>query len=764
VRQRNLNTALLASLFLALPAFAQSKPAPEKPVSPSVPSAAVSAETDFQGWQGMRVIQQEGFPLRTAAASFDGSPRQTLVIVNTRQSRLDLYQWLPVDKREKPKALDADRPNELPMAPEFKRTELSLDQLPVDAIPCDIDSDGKTELVVLTGPSPKIAIYRQAPEKPAGWAKAETFDLLPGPLANAKKALLLRRPDPKGPYEVLISFNDGIQTLTLKKGERAKWLTPRERKGRFWWDTANLRATGKPGLDVVEVPSQPGRALVRWYPGQSGPLLPAIPLGEDPSNIVDILKSSSGPDEIIAVDPKTPGVLKRYRLSLGESTPIGDKLTLPLANAASGNWTGLAIDAKPGIVWIDPDQPMLRMARLAPAGWESDESFPGVTNMQSLEAIPGQPGVLILARDASELLESKFENGRLSYPKSVVFTPVPEGKDAQTRKILALGSIGSTVWWAQKIGSDLLIYRWTNGQDKPQIETFVGIAEKVDAVLPYAPGKALIKEQYAQGLKTLSRQDDGKVLTAEPSHLAKADLTSYLLILTPSDPAAAPKLVRLTDGVLQWIGADLQPTDQIMLGDGQKLSSYVPNKDGSAWALQTEGTFLYLLKPDKAGVPRIAESYRVGQGSSLIQDPVLGLILTDSDKLTRLAPGQSAELALVDSYDARDTRPGGKNEPGFTRIATTRITRPDKDNILLFNDEKHEITLLDASDKGFKTIMTWQVYDDSAYPYGGGNDRSRGPIPEPRSVTAFDADGDGLQDLALLSHDRLLIYLARDKK
>jgi hypothetical protein len=747
VRQRNLTFALLASLFVSAGAsslFAQAQ-----------------AESDFQGWQTMRVIQQEGYPLRTASATLDASGRQTLIVVNTRQSRLELYTWLPADKREKAKALDADRPNELPMAPEFKRTELTLDQLPADALPCDIDSDGKAELVVLTGPAPRIAIYRQNPDKPGGWAKAETFDLLPGVLANSKKAILLRRPDPKGPYELLISFNDGIQTLTLKKGERAKWLTPRDRKGRFWWDTANLRGNSTGSNDIVEVPSQPGRALIRWFPSQNGQLLPAIPLGDDSSPTVDILKANGAADEIIAVDPKTPGILKRYRLSQGESSPIGDKLTLPLPNGASGNFTGLTVDSKPSVIWIDPDQPMLRLARLSPGGWESDESFPGVTNMLSLEPIPGQSGVLILARDASELLESKFESGRLSYPKPVLLTPVAAGKEGQARKILALGSTGDLLWWAQKIGDDLAVYRWAKGKDKPDIETFPGIAAKIDSVLPYAPGKALVKEQYAQGLKALSLQEDGKPVLTEPSHLSRADLASYQLI----NVNGAIKLARVTDGVLQWIGADLQPTDQIMLADGQKLSSYVPLPDGSAWALQSDGIFLHLMKPDKAGVPRIAESYRVGQGAALLQDPVLGLILIDSDKITRLAKGPSAELALVDSFDARDSRPAGKNEPGFTRIATARITRPDKDNVLLFNDEKHEVTLLDATDKGFKAVLTWQVFDDSSYPYGGGGgERGGRGSPEPRSVTAFDADGDGLQDLAILCHDRLLLYLARDKK
>ena len=56
--------------------------------------------------------------------------------------------------------------------------------------------------------------------------------------------------------------------------------------------------------------------------------------------------------------------------------------------------------------------------------------------------------------------------------------------------------------------------------------------------------------------------------------------------------------------------------------------------------------------------------------------------------------------------------------------------------------------------------MTWKVFDDRKYPYDGGD--SRELVSEPRWVAGLDADGDGVHDLAVVSQDRLIIYLGRD--
>ena len=53
------------------------------------------------------------------------------------------------------------------------------------------------------------------------------------------------------------------------------------------------------------------------------------------------------------------------------------------------------------------------------------------------------------------------------------------------------------------------------------------------------------------------------------------------------DVHGVQRKARITDGVLQWLGDDLHPVDQVMLGEGQKLVSFlpVPGEAKQAWAL-----------------------------------------------------------------------------------------------------------------------------------------------------------------------------------
>ena len=60
----------------------------------------------------------------------------------------------------------------------------------------------------------------------------------------------------------------------------------------------------------------------------------------------------------------------------------------------------------------------------------------------------------------------------------------------------------------------------------------------------------------------LVRLVDGKPVVTKPALLAKADLDEYRLL----DVGGTRRRARLTDGVLQWLGDDLHPVDQVMLG------------------------------------------------------------------------------------------------------------------------------------------------------------------------------------------------------
>ena len=54
--------------------------------------------------------------------------------------------------------------------------------------------------------------------------------------------------------------------------------------------------------------------------------------------------------------------------------------------------------------------------------------------------------------------------------------------------------------------------------------------------------------------------------------------------------------------------------------------------------------------------------------------------------------------------------------------------------------------------------ISWPVFEDKQYPYA---DENSPLIREPRAIVALDLDGDRQQDLAMVCHDRILIYLAR---
>jgi hypothetical protein len=239
--------------------------------------------------------------------------------------------------------------------------------------------------------------------------------------------------------------------------------------------------------------------------------------------------------------------------------------------------------------------------------------------------------------------------------------------------------------------------------------------------------------------------------------LNKVDPNEFLLF----NIAGKARLGRLTDGVLQWLNDDLQPTDQVMLADGQRIASFIPLPDGNAWALEQGGGFIHLLKPDESGILRVASSLKSPGGGQLLLDPLLGLILVDQERVVRLAKGRPWELTLKDSFDGRVGRPSGVKEATIHRIITTDVTGDGQEDVVMFDDVRHQLTVLTREEKGLVSLGSWKVFDDRTYPYGG---KEETQIAEPRTVVGFDADGDHHQDLALLCQDRLIIYLAREPK
>jgi hypothetical protein len=726
-------------------------------------AAAAEPARAFDGWQGIRVIPLDGRAERLIVADLGGDRRDDVVIVNPRQARLDLYRWLPAAERTRDAAGDPDRPNELPLAPDWAHGEVSIDEMPVDAVAHDVDADGRPELLVLTAPSNRIAIYAQAPDTAvdakSAWKKTGEWNLLAG-TPTGKSGCLLVRDLPAGRHELLVSCEQGIQQLPLVRGGRAVWLAPRESRGRIDWHLADLDGDGDD--DLVEW-SSVARQVVRWHPcGDDGTLLPAQTIHDQPIEGLQVGTRPRAAADIYLLGGSDKGVLRRYQLAAGEATDVGRQDALPLAAATRRGWCGMLVgegaEAVPAIVAVDAAQPRLRVHRLGDSGWLAEESFPSIGGVKAVAAPAGAPGTLLAwAKDAADLHRCRWENGRLTYPQ-------PWERDGKDRKIVALDSVGSTVWWAQRVGSDLDLFVWPADRPEPIVTRYPGLGPKVEQVVWLGGETLLVQDAYATAARLVTLVD-GKPEVTSPALLAKADLTEYVVLEVDGKLRKA----RLTDGVLQWLGDDLHPVDQVMLTEGQKIASYLPvapavapaaGAPAEAWALEQGGAFLHRLRADEAGVMRVVESVKPPAGTGLRWDPALGMVLVDQERIVRLSRGRPWELKLLESIDGRVGRRSGVSESTIHRILVTDLDGDATDDVALCDDRKHQLTALLRRADGLERSVSWKVFEDRKYPYDGGE--SKDMVPEPRRIAGLDADGDGDRDLAMVSQDRLVVYLAND--
>jgi hypothetical protein len=312
------------------------------------------------------------------------------------------------------------------------------------------------------------------------------------------------------------------------------------------------------------------------------------------------------------------------------------------------------------------------------------------------------------------------------------------------------------------VGSDLDLFVWPADKQEPVKTRFVNLGAKVDQVVWLGGTTLIVQDAFAPNGKLVTLDGD-KPVVSSPALLAKVDLGEYQLL----DAGGTLRKARLTDGVLQWLGDDLHPVDQVMLTEGQKIASYLPlagGKPGSnaeAWALEQGGGFLHRLVADEAGVMRPVQTVKPPAGASLRDDPVLGVVLVDQERVVRLSRGEPWELKLLESIDGRIGRRSGVSESTIHRIQATDLDGDGRDDVALCDDRKHQLTaLLRHGTEPLERSVSWKVFEDRKYPYDGGD--SKDLVAEPRRIAGLDADGDQARDLVMLSQDRLVIYLGRD--
>jgi hypothetical protein len=167
-----------------------------------------------------------------------------------------------------------------------------------------------------------------------------------------------------------------------------------------------------------------------------------------------------------------------------------------------------------------------------------------------------------------------------------------------------------------------------------------------------------------------------------------------------------------------------------------------------------EGKTVNVLKRDAAGVFGVTESVPVGEldfkalhAADLDNDGDLDLVLFGKERFAVLrARGARKALEELFAYETpvRDAMlsifaVGDLNGDGGPDVAIV-----DRGNLGM------EIVSYDAK-QGFRQVLRWTVYEKKLHD----ERRAEGG---PHDIVVADFDGDGRKDVALLVHDRLIVY------
>jgi hypothetical protein len=700
----------------------------------------VSTSQDFQGWQGLRVIAHEGSASHLTVVDLEGEGRESLFTLNRRQSRIDIYSYVPKSKRGKVGA-SKEKPNELSFPEDFKRDEIPLDRVPVLLNVSNIDKDKAAEVLVVTINPLTLHLYDYEDSK---WSLTSSWRL---PKEKFQYTPLLVKEN-----KAYISTSKGVMVQELKAGVTTKWLLPLEKNvTRMKWWMVDVNNDGVD--DLLElVPSEDGKLSFRVKEQLNGEFLPSVPLGKVKADAADI-EVSKAEFKFFLKNAVRENTISSYILEKAEQRPFGENRLLPLLNSSGALRTTVMLDKKPCVVEIDPDRPQMRVSVKDGSGFRELGKFPVLRNVKSISAPLGNESVLYQVTGSSDLYISYWKNGRFTFPKIFRMDISNELK-----KILGMGRQANFVWWAQSVGDDLFLFKWEPGKGKPSKTLYKGIGKGIDKVFWLSGNIIMLRKKYAKFASFYTIKED-KVTVLNADHMKDATELQFRLF----DLDGKVLIARLVDGILQWIDNELQPTDQVMLDNGQRIGDCVLNKDGSMFVLSSNGQSLFRLEKDKSGVMRQKAEFEILAAESIKNDPCLGMTFGAKTFLNVAVDGRPNKFKLVNTINSKIGLPTGEKKGAIHRFVLEDVTGDSSKELLLCDYSRHQLTLVDLSKGKPQALSSWKVFDDGKYPYsdGQGNGYSS---RQPYVIKALDFDGDGINELLMPCHDRILIYIGKEDK
>lgn len=718
------------------------------------------------------------------ARDVDGDGKTDLAVTNNLKHRIDVLAQR--GKPEKP-AAGTGKVNDISYDQRMEHRKIQVRRNIQSLEIKDVNSDGRADIVYLGDPK---GLYIEYQQPDGSFGQERTFEN-----ADAQASTWsIEIGDLDGDGKDDIAYLGQKYLYLIYQQAAGKLSDPK--RFRLGDDQAGL-------LKILDINSDKRNDLIYFaqtadlpirlrYQEQDKTFGPERRLRIDPPRGVSFAPFDDKPGEEVLSISSLNNRLMVYTFDTvqpTDDTPTGQAVVFPFDAAGSGKSPDVAVgdfngDGRTDIIASDADSSQIQFFNAA----QTVTTFPNMLGTESLRAVDAngdnKSALIALSAKDKSLGVSEFVDGRLSFPR-----PLPIQGD-----IIIFDVVGSK-------GDTRILYISKESREKDGKKEDVQVLHSLKPTNP--------KSDSEWGPDKFGSQDDIVVkFDVKPNDMRTADVNGDgrldILVFLPFKPPTI--LLSKEDGTY----AAAPDTAKGTLGNLTSADIYYgPILDGKPAFLATQESFARNLRMGDDGRWNVVDQYNSLNGNAkvkgvcaidLVGDKTPELVLYDraSQSLVFLRAENGLYRAWqtlrVGGFDLRGMRTGDFNGDGtadillfdgekmaivYSRTADTVLKllasyESDNKDAQLFDmvpgdlngDGKLDILILDPMDHNLEIVtstadgkieraLKWQVFEEKTFQRQGGS-------LEPREAVIADLDADGLNDIALLVHDRVIIYLQDD--